>query len=189
VKAVVEQLQTNPDAVMGQIEADEELQRKLSTLVQAGATFFFFLLRLPLMRLSCCLPAQRVWPRACAVPRGAAAATTSRATDGRRHATRHDGRRHAARHDGRRHAARHDGRRHAARHDGRRHAARHDGRRHAARHDGRSLVCVCQKSMHRGCYTILQFKIRPRLPRRRRRHRGLALPAIRVAEWSLQSVQ
>jgi hypothetical protein len=162
VKAVVEQLQTNPDAVMGQIEADEELQRKLSTLVQAGATFFFFLLRLPLMRLSCCLPAQRVWPRACAVPRGAAAATTSRATDGRRHATRHDGRRHAA---------------------------RHDGRRHAARHDGRSLVCVCQKSMHRGCYTILQFKIRPRLPRRRRRHRGLALPAIRVAEWSLQSVQ
>eukprot|EP01047_Picozoa_sp_COSAG01_P074289 COSAG01_NODE_12369_length_1750_cov_1.150030_1_plen_127_part_10 len=68
VKAVVEQLQTNPDAVMGQIEADEELQRKLSTLVQAGATSFFSLPRLPLMRLSCCLPAQRVWPRACAVP-------------------------------------------------------------------------------------------------------------------------
>ena len=40
VKAVVEQLQTNPDAVMGQIEADEELQRKL---IQRQQEFYQFL--------------------------------------------------------------------------------------------------------------------------------------------------
>eukprot|EP01047_Picozoa_sp_COSAG01_P046444 COSAG01_NODE_4363_length_5095_cov_2.354484_1_plen_112_part_00 len=44
----------------------------------------------------------------------------------------------------------------------------------------------CTEDVMPSCTSCQQFKIRPRLPRRRHR---LALPAIRAAEWPLQSVE